>query len=148
VNALMTASAATRRQAQAPAKVLVIEDDRDIRNLLSDALTEAGFDVSTVRDGSAGLAAARASRPDLVLLDWMMPGTSGLEVCRALRADYRMDAAPIVMLTARDREADVEWGYQAGADDYIVKPFSPRELRRRLIAVLARERATPRPRAI
>jgi DNA-binding response OmpR family regulator len=124
--------------------VLVVDDDRDIRNLLSAALTQSGFDVSTAADGAGAMAAATASRPDLVLLDWMMPGTSGLEVCRAVRADPAMDGVHVVLLTARSREADVEWGYQAGADDYLVKPFSPRELVWRIRAIL--DRGQPRSR--
>ena len=110
------------------AEILVIDDDPDIRALLFDTLSGAGHLVRIAADGNAGLASAGQQRPDLVLLDWMMPERSGLEVCTHLRADRVMDGIPVVMLTARGTEADIEWGYAAGADGYIVKPFSPRAL--------------------
>jgi two-component system phosphate regulon response regulator PhoB len=110
------------------AEILVIDDDPDILALLFDTLTGAGHDVRVESDGVAGQAAAIDAPPDLVLLDWMMPQRSGLEVCAHLRTERQMDGIPVVMLTARGTEADIEWGYAAGVDGYIVKPFSPRAL--------------------
>ncbi len=110
------------------AEILVIDDDPDILALLFDTLSNAGHDVRVEADGDAGLASAVSLPPDLVLLDWMMPLRSGLEVCAHLRSDPMMDGIPVVMLTARGTEADIEWGYAAGVDGYIVKPFSPRAL--------------------
>ena len=120
------------------ATVLVVDDDQDIRELVSWKLQAAGFEVIGEADGEAGLAAALALRPDLVLLDWMMPRLSGLEVCRALRDEPATSGVPVIMLTAKAQEGDVQRGFAAGADDYIVKPFSPRELVSRVDAVLAR----------
>src|SRR4051794_37811526 len=108
------------------AEILVIDDDPDILALLFDTLSVAGHAVRVKADGDSGLASAADLRPDLVLLDWMMPVRSGLEVCHNLRADRLLDDVPVVMLTARGSEADLEWGFAAGADAYIVKPFSPR----------------------
>lgn len=118
--------------------VLVVDDDADIRELVSLKLQRAGFDVATAGDGDAGLQAARDAVPDLVLLDVMMPKRSGIEVCQALREDAITRRTPVILLTAKAQEADVERGFAAGADDYIVKPFSPRELLSRVQAVLAR----------
>ncbi|MEA2703786.1 MAG: two-component system, OmpR family, alkaline phosphatase synthesis response regulator PhoP [Actinomycetota bacterium] len=125
--------------------VLVVDDDADIRELLVWKLTQAGYGTMDEADGVAGLAAASGAsqkawgvRPDLVLLDWTMPKKSGIEVCRALREDPLTAAIPIILLTAKAQEAEVERGFAAGADDYIVKPFSPREMLRRVGAVLAR----------
>jgi DNA-binding response OmpR family regulator len=122
------------------AEILVIDDDPDILALLFDTLSGAGHDVRVEADGDAGLAAAIDVPPDLVLLDWMMPRRSGLEVCHNLRADRQLDAVPVVMLTARGTEADIEWGYAAGADAYIVKPFSPRALVWRIETMLSQDR--------
>jgi DNA-binding response OmpR family regulator len=122
------------------AGILVIDDDPDILSLLFDTLSSAGHDVRIAADGDAGLAAAVVLPPDLVLLDWMMPMRSGLEVCHNLRADRQLDGVPVVMLTARGTEADIEWGYAAGADGYIVKPFSPRALVWRIEAMLSKGR--------
>ena len=119
------------------AEILVIDDDPDIRSLLFDTFSNAGHDVRIEADGVAGLASAVGLPPDLVLLDWMMPLRSGLEVCANLRADRIMDGIPVVMLTARGTEADLEWGYAAGADGYIVKPFSPRALVWRIESMLS-----------
>ncbi|MPY95300.1 MAG: response regulator [Acidimicrobiia bacterium] len=118
--------------------VLVVDDDQDIRELVTWKLEAAGFEVVGEADGEAGLAAALETRPDLVLLDWMMPRLSGLEVCRALRDEAATARVPVILLTAKAQEADVQRGFAAGADDYIVKPFSPRELVSRVDAVLAR----------
>jgi DNA-binding response OmpR family regulator len=115
--------------APSPARtVLVVDDDPDIRDLVTMKIASAGFDVRTAADGEAALAAARAFMPDLVLLDRMMPGLDGLQVCRMLRADPDLDRTLVLMLTAKARESDVRDGFAAGADGYITKPFSPCEL--------------------
>jgi DNA-binding response OmpR family regulator len=118
--------------------VLVADDDPDIRELVSFKLEQAGFRVHAVGDGLAALAAARALSPSLLLLDVMMPGLNGYEVCRRLRADGETATIPVIMLTAKAQDADVETGFAMGVDDYIVKPFSPRELLTRVNNVLAR----------
>lgn len=120
--------------------VLVVDDDEDICALISSKLEQLGHDVLVERDGEGGLAAALEQRPDLVLLDWMMPRLTGLEVCLALREDSSLADVPIMLLTAKAQEADIERGFAAGADDYIVKPFSPRELASRVTALLERAR--------
>jgi len=117
-------------------RILVVDDDRDIRDMLSFKLAGAGFDVHTEADGETGLAAARELDPDLILLDWMMPRLTGPEVCQRLRADE--SRVPVILLTAKAQEADVQRGFATGADDYISKPFSPRELVSRVQALLAR----------
>ena len=122
------------------ARLLVADDDRDIRDLVAFKLEQAGYAVEAVDDGVAALEAALASTPALVVLDVMMPGLSGVDVTRELRADPRTAHVPIILLTARAQEADVENGFATGADDYVVKPFSPRELVSRVQAVLARQR--------
>jgi len=116
--------------------VLVVEDDQDIARLVSLHLGDAGFEVRLAGDGTTGLAEARTFRPDLVVLDLMLPGTSGLDVCRALRA--RPPHVPILMLTARSAEMDRVVGLELGADDYLTKPFSLRELVARVRALLRR----------
>jgi two-component system, OmpR family, phosphate regulon response regulator PhoB len=121
--------------------ILVADDDMDIRDLVAFKLEQAGFDVTAVDNGLAALTAARLEPPDLVVLDVMMPGMSGIDVCRELRNDRSTAGLPIILLTARAQEGDVEVGFGAGADDYIVKPFSPRELVTRVEAVLSRQRA-------
>jgi two-component system phosphate regulon response regulator PhoB len=121
--------------------ILVADDDMDIRDLVAFKLEQAGFDVTAVDNGLAALTEARREPPDLVVLDVMMPGMSGIDVCRELRGDPTTSGLPIILLTARAQEGDVEVGFGAGADDYIVKPFSPRELVNRVEAVLARMRA-------
>jgi DNA-binding response OmpR family regulator len=118
--------------------VLVADDDPDIRELVVFKLEQAGYTVHAVGDGEAALAAIMALTPDLILLDVMMPGLNGFEVCRRLRANQNTATTPVIMLTARAQEADVESGFAVGADDYIVKPFSPRELLTRVNNVLAR----------
>lgn len=121
-------------------KILVIEDDDDIQELITYNLVREGYLVSSTTSGEAGLEAARRSAPDLVLLDLMLPGIDGLEVCRMLRADHRTAAVPIVMLTAKGEETDVVTGLEVGADDYITKPFSPREVVARVRTILRRDR--------
>ena len=118
--------------------VLLAEDDPDIRHLVSAKLRRSGFDVIETVDGADALAAARRHRPDLVLLDLRMPRLDGLEVLRELRADPATARLPIVVLTARTRSLDVELGYATGAIDYVLKPFSPADLVRRVEAALTR----------
>jgi DNA-binding response OmpR family regulator len=115
--------------------VLIIEDEEKIAGLCRDYLSAAGFQVLIAGDGPDGLAAARREQPDLIVLDLMLPGMDGLEVCRELR---RGSAVPIIMLTARVEENDRLLGLETGADDYITKPFSPRELVARVRTVLRR----------
>jgi DNA-binding response OmpR family regulator len=121
--------------------VLVADDDADIRELVAFKLEQAGFEVIAVEDGHAALEHARNRRPTLAVLDVSMPGLSGIEVCRALRADSATAGILVIMLTARVQEQDVEGGFSAGADDYVTKPFSPRELVSRIQALLSRTRA-------
>lgn len=121
-------------------RVLVVDDDRDIRDLVTFKLEQAGYEVRQAEDGLQGLDAVREWSPDLVVLDVMMPGLSGIDVTRELRADPATAATPVILLTAKAQEADVETGFVTGADDYVVKPFSPRELVSRVQAVLARAR--------
>ena len=123
--------------------VLVIDDETQIVKLARDYLERAGFRVLSAGDGVAGLAAARREHPDLIVLDLMLPGMDGLDVCRTLR---RESDVPIIMLTARVEEADRLIGLELGADDYISKPFSPRELVARVRTVLRRTHA-PQPQA-
>jgi len=119
--------------------ILVVDDERDIRELLEYNLRKEGYVVVCVSSGEEALAQVQARRPDLVVLDLMLPGVDGLEVCRRLQADTRTRRVPIVMLTAKDSEADIVTGLELGAADYIVKPFSPRVLLARVRAVLRRE---------
>lgn len=121
-------------------RVLVVDDDRDIRDLVTFKLVQAGYEVRQAEDGLQALDAVREWGPDLVVLDVMMPGLSGIDVTRELRADPATAATPVILLTAKAQEADVETGFVTGADDYVVKPFSPRELVSRVQAVLARAR--------
>lgn len=116
-------------------RVLIVEDEMKIARLVEEYLSEAGFDVSIARDGRAGLASARTDKPDLVILDLGLPGIDGYDVTRAIRAQ---SITPIIMLTARSEETDRVIGLELGADDYVVKPFSPRELVARVRAVLRR----------
>jgi two-component system phosphate regulon response regulator PhoB len=118
--------------------VLVVEDEEQILEMLRYGLERFGFSVNCVGSGEEALAAATQSRPDLVLLDLMLPGMDGLEVCRRLKRGQETADIPIVMLTARDSEADIVAGLEIGADDYLTKPFSPRVLSARLRAVLRR----------
>lgn len=116
-------------------RVLVVEDDEGIRETLKYNLVAAGFSVHEASDGATGLRTARTARPDLILLDLMLPGMSGLDFCRALRKSSRV---PIIMLTAKDAEVDKIVGLELGADDYITKPFSVREVLARVNAVMRR----------
>src|SRR5579862_6884279 len=117
------------------AKVLVVDDDPALSEMLGIVLRNEGFDPSFVGDGDQALTAFRATKPDLVLLDLMLPGTDGVDVCRAIRAE---SGIPIVMLTARSDTLDVVIGLESGADDYILKPFKPKELVARMRARLRR----------
>lgn len=121
-------------------QVLVIEDDDDTRELLEDALSGAGFSVSVAVSGPDGLAWLRQRVPDIVLLDQLLPGMSGLEVCREIRRQPGLSAVPVVMLTALSRPSDQVAGLNAGADDYVIKPFSVDELTARLHSHLRRSR--------
>jgi DNA-binding response OmpR family regulator len=121
--------------------VLVADDDADIRDLVAFKLEQAGFEVIAVEDGHTALEQARNRQPTLAVLDVSMPGLSGIDVCRMLRADPATAGILIIMLTARVQEQDVEGGFTAGADDYVTKPFSPRELVSRIQALLSRARA-------
>ncbi|HYA96978.1 MAG TPA: response regulator, partial [Methylomirabilota bacterium] len=113
-------------------RVLIIEDDRDIVELVRYNLTNEGYQVVSAQDGTSGLAMIKKSAPDLLLLDLMLPKLSGLEVCREIRRDASLNRLPILMLTARGDEADRVVGLEMGADDYVTKPFSPRELAARV----------------
>jgi DNA-binding response OmpR family regulator len=117
-------------------RILIAEDDDSLRALIRLTIEVGNVEIHEVADGEAALADALSSRPDLVLLDWSMPGRSGLEVCRELRADARTSGATIVMITARAQEADRRAGFEAGADRYLTKPFSPLELLNTLRDVL------------
>ncbi|MEU1267044.1 response regulator [Streptomyces sp. NPDC005799] len=120
------------------AHVLIADDDADIRDLVAFKLTQNGHRVTAVEDGMAALRAVREQPVELALLDIRMPGMSGLDVCRELRAAPETASLPVIMITSRSQEGDIEVGFAAGADDYIIKPFSPRELSSRVIAVLSR----------
>jgi two-component system alkaline phosphatase synthesis response regulator PhoP len=126
-------------------KILVVDDEPKIVDICRDYLKAAGYEVVSALDGASGLAAARRERPDLVVLDLMMPEMDGLDVCRELRRDGNI---PIIMLTARVEETDKLIGLELGADDYLTKPFSPRELVARVRTVLRRVGATPQTEVI
>ena len=129
-------------------RVLIVEDERDIRDLVLFHLEREGFQVSSASSGEEALRQVRHASPDLVLLDLMLPAMGGLEVCRKLRQDPATVALPIVMLTAKGDEVDRVLGLELGADDYIVKPFSPKELLARVRAVLRRAKPAPGAAAI
>ncbi|MFC9327036.1 response regulator transcription factor [Kitasatospora sp. NPDC057015] len=150
-----SAGAETARPAAAPAgpaapgsagRVLVVDDDPTVAEVVTGYLLRAGFRVDRAADGLEALAVAAATRPDLVVLDLMLPGLDGLEVCRRLRAGAGGTRLPVVMLTARGDESDRILGLELGADDYVTKPFSPRELVLRVQSVLRRS-ARPGPAA-
>ena len=122
-------------------RVLVVEDEADIRRLVSIKLKGAGYDVSTANDGEEGLAAAVRDKPDLLVSDVMMPKKDGYTMVREVREALGAEAPVVIMLTSRGQHSDVATGLDAGADDYIVKPFAPRELVRRVeVVMLRRER--------
>jgi two-component system phosphate regulon response regulator PhoB len=124
--------------------ILVVEDDPDIAQLVCFNLEQQGLPATSVADGEHALAVVEKATPALIILDLMLPGMTGIEVCKRIRSDAATAALPIVMLTARAAEADRTRGLKAGADDYVTKPFSPRELVSRVRAVLHRaaEQAT------
>ncbi len=124
-------------------KVLVIEDDSDIRELVRYNLQNEGFSVLEAQSGEIGIDVSRRERPDLILLDLMLPGIQGLEVCKNLKSGRDTQATPVIMVTAKGEEADIVSGLEVGADDYITKPFSPRVLIARVRAVLRRSREIP-----
>jgi two-component system alkaline phosphatase synthesis response regulator PhoP len=119
-------------------KIIVIEDEADIREVIEYNLSREGYGVYTASDGESGLALAKSKAPDIVLLDLMLPGLDGIEVCRQLKTDPVTRSIPIIMVTAKGEESDVVLGLGIGADDYMIKPFSPKELSARVKAVLRR----------
>jgi two-component system, OmpR family, response regulator len=130
-----------RRMAAPPATLLIVEDDPEISRLVAEFMEREGFEVECVGDGKAMDAALQRIRPDLLILDLMLPGEDGLSICRRLRAD---DNIPILMLTAKSDEIDRVVGLEMGADDYLAKPFGPRELLARVRAILRRANGEPR----
>jgi len=123
--------------------ILVIDDEEDIAELVRYNLEKEGFRVLCAATGEDGIQVARSQTPDLILLDLMLPGIDGLDVCRQLKAETATKAIPIIMLTARGEEADIVTGLEMGADDYLSKPFSPRVLLARIKSVLRRGRGQP-----
>jgi len=117
-------------------RILIADDEADVLTLLDTRLTASGYEVLKASDGLAALGRARKDEPALAVLDVMMPGMSGLEVCRTLKADPKTARLPIILLTARNEEVDRVLGFEFGADDYVLKPFSPRELTLRIEALL------------
>ncbi len=120
--------------------ILVVDDDRDSRMLVEFKLASLGHDIRVETDGERGLAAARAEIPDLMIVDWMMPRLTGIEVCREVRADPVLARLPLILITGRAQEVDLQRGLASGADDYILKPYSLRELASRVEAHLDRSR--------
>lgn len=123
--------------------ILVVDDEEDILELVEYNLTRQGFRVSAAATGEEAVSIARSQLPDLVVLDLMLPGVDGLDVCRILKNDPLTADVPIIMLTAKTQEADVVMGLDVGADDYVTKPFSPRVLLARIRAVLRRRETAP-----
>ena len=124
-------------------RILIVEDEAALVTLLRYNLEREGFDVSEARDGDEALVVIEESPPDLILLDWMLPLTSGIEVCRQIRRKPETRSTPIIMLTARGEEADKVRGLDSGVDDYVTKPFSPAELLARIRALLRRANPVP-----
>ena len=127
------------------ARIVVADDDADIRELVEFKLATLGHDIVTVGDGSAAVDACRTQHPDLAVLDIMMPGLTGLEAVKEMRANPEMAGIPVILLTARAQQSDVQIGYDSGADDYITKPFSPKDLAARVEALLAAELSIAAP---
>jgi two-component system OmpR family response regulator len=123
---------------KSPLSLLVVDDDQDIRTLMADYLRQHGFEVRSADGGAAMFAAIEEEKPDLIVLDIMMPGEDGLSLCRRLRAQEGVSSIPVIFLTALGDTADRVAGLELGADDYVVKPFQPRELLARIRAVLRR----------
>ena len=124
-------------------RILVVEDDEDIQQLLKYNLAKEGYQVTGVASGEEAIKVLKSNLPDLVLLDLMLPGIDGLEVCRLLKREARTSQVPIIMLTAKGEEADIVTGLELGADDYITKPFSPRVMLARVRTALRRLQAEP-----
>jgi len=129
-------------------RVLIVDDEPDLLELVRHHLDQAGYDVSTCTSGRAALESIRHSRPDLVVLDLMLPDLAGTEICRKIRSDPQLADVPILMLTAKGEEVDRVVGFELGADDYVAKPFSPRELTLRVSAILRRTQGGERPAAV
>lgn len=128
--------------------ILIVEDEADVVDLLRYNLNKAGFSVLIANDGLQGLEMARANRPDVVVLDLMLPGMDGKTVCRSLKKDPETESLPILMLTAKSEPAERVQGLEIGADDYVTKPFSPRELVLRVQGLLRRSRTSNRPETV
>lgn len=126
-------------------RILVVDDEPDLLELVRFNLSQAGFEVETAATGREALERLEASPPDLVILDLMLPDVSGNDICRQIRGDPALAELPIVMLTAKSEEVDRVVGFELGADDYVAKPFSPRELTLRVRAVLRRRASAPGP---
>ena len=124
-------------------RILVVDDEPDILELIRYNLTRNNYDMTGVASGEEAFASVRTSPPDLVVLDLMLPGVDGLEVCRRLKNDARTVGMPVIILSAKGEEADVVTGLELGADDYLTKPFSPRVLLARIKAVLRRQQSEP-----
>ncbi len=139
---------ATPPSADGAERVLVVEDEQDIAELVAHHLHMAGYAAEILTSGAEVMPVVRARPPALVVLDLMLPGRNGLDVCRSMRADPRTSSVPIIMLTARTDETDRIVGLELGGDDYVTKPFSPKELVARIGAVLRRARREPPPRSL
>jgi DNA-binding response OmpR family regulator len=133
-----TAAAARREPVTSTTRVVVVEDEQDLLDLVRYNLAKEGYQIQTSMTGEEALRIVRSEKPDIVLLDLMLPGMDGLEVCRALKAREQTASIPVIMLTAKGEESDIVRGLEMGADDYITKPFSPRVLLARITAVLRR----------
>jgi len=118
-------------------RILIVEDDEDVRALIAHKLRRAGHEVFEAGDGQEGLAAAHEVLPDLMVLDWMMPKLTGIEVCASIRADTGMPQPRILMLTAKSQDSDIALALNTGADGYLIKPFRANELLERVTALLA-----------
>ena len=134
---------ATRKELMARVRILVVDDEPDILELVRYNLTRNNYEMVDVASGEEALTSVRRALPDLVVLDLMLPGIDGLEVCRRLKNDARTSAIPVIILSAKGEEADVVTGLELGADDYLTKPFSPRVLLARIKAVLRRQQSEP-----
>ena len=132
-----------RRESMIRKHVVIVEDEEEIRELVRYNLAKEGYAVSCLESGEEALRRVPREQPDLVILDLMLPGVDGLEVCRTLKSDPSTREIPILMLTAKSEEADIVTGLELGSDDYITKPFSPRVLTARIRAAL--RRASPQP---
>jgi two-component system response regulator MtrA len=120
------------------ARIVVADDDMDIRDLVEFKLATMGHEIVTVADGSSAVDACESQHPDLAVFDIMMPGLTGLEAVREIRKNPALAHLPVILLTARAQQSDVQTGYASGADDYITKPFSPKDLATRVEALLSR----------